>query len=1065
MAAVQSNIQTNIVEKSPQMDRLRLSCQFLLNCFGSMHHLKMAKIICFVLKDVETFLLSLDSTSRMETFTNLPLIEMDDLGFLKKISSAELDYTIVTKDECLLLFIVCHLSFKGKSHLKDISTKVKKLAPKVLKMIFTHKGRKTFISNYSQYFQLSNQCYVELASTFLAVRDPTESPEPYKFPKCEENADLPHSFRKNVLHQNTVDTSPQITDRICKIVREGIVFLFEHFKCRLDRHLVCIVLHALDEAKCPFLLLPQPQQMSLVKKIIEPLWVARVEDNSGTFLRPSLETFELNKEQRNLLFVSYAVSQSEKLRPSTLMDMLEMHKMDVTEFEQIDEYFEYKKDFFSINDDDCIQFENFPPAKWMANLLSSETTFPSASIDQSEMANNIAMSFKDLSLGGTGISKELTTASNAVIEYNSEKSIEETVKGVNVYEYSKETLDYLIFRLHDGIAYLLQLFDLNIHSGLLEVVLHVKKDCAIFFDLPTPQQVEVIRVSYRDFYIDGHGTVVLDGLTKQQKIFRWSESEKKLLCMAYIINRQCLFLRTTMIHYRDIFRIYHTYNIENSEPLNDLDQFEYFKKREDFFRVSSNGFVGLGIVSHVKFNYISIVMSDRTPNSGFLNNGTGIPIVNFGPIVLNQVAIIPGLNYRPPIFNGSSFVPRLPWNPVGVNTGAAMPTLNFGATNCNAIGMMPDSNRCPILSSSVQVNKNKPVVSYKYTGKTKAKGKKRAFKNENLLANTESLTQNENVFTTEPVAKDETKIINVLDNMNEAKRVKYSVLHLSQCFALEADDLTLIMCVLGDVKSYLLKLTLQDRGDFVNNCVPYLFIGSSGSLSSTEPISGSCILSDEEKIALFAAILLSREQELHFANMFDKFPEYNTTDLACVKSSLDQYKFVTKWNHVFFMNPDGLVKLLPHLVKNSEVSSSGNASLNTKKSSHVNNGEIMDSKNRKGSEHTKDYDKSIGTNYAPVCEESLAVTVESVACSSTVSECGCVKDSTKELRAKNFFSIVLSPSKIGFSASVLKEKLLLASSEVQHYISCVYKGSIPRFLRNHEEFYISPTSGNVCCKR
>ncbi|KAG8178911.1 hypothetical protein JTE90_017608 [Oedothorax gibbosus] len=1015
----------NGIGKSSQRDRLNFAAKFLLNCFDPMHHLKMAKIVCFVLKDVESYLLEMDGISRIEAFSTLPSILMDDLGFLETKEASKLGSEVVSQEELVLLFAVCYLSLNGKSHLDKIVEKMKISSQAIVSGFLTLDSktvRQSYLEKYPQFFHFVDEECLQLDAAFSLPKkgpskgvlktegfnhssDFTDSPpsgcqgssngaasskteafiqsanktvsitsgfqeaskksfassKTNKFLQSENSTDSPQSdcqrssegavsskteallqsensidspqldclgnlvsgasnmvisgvkkgsffnaesnrnatsalkieveinkeSKKDILKKTSSSPKEQkssrdnktkvssqgadsfkekeivvhdkgveetaittenleisLQDKICLAVRGGIMFLYERFKCQIDMHLVLVVLHVLQEAKNLFLSLTQSEQIALMKNIIGPLWVAAVEDNSGTYLRPSLEASELNKEQMDLLLISYQVSQSENVHYSTLLEMFEKHKIDVTEL----------KNFFSMNEGDCVKFANFPPAKWMAERLFRE--------------NNVA-----------------------------------------------------------------GLQDTNIHEITM-------------------------KRSFQE------------------------------------------------------------------------------------------------------------ALSRMPPN--WLNN----LVMNRGPILFNPILSIPRPviarpYFGPPFLNSNAFVPQMNYNPITINANLFTPRLNMQLLNPTV--MMPKIQfNLPVLNSNIycgaNVQNTEPVSE-----------NKRILTNGTSEISNPSI-QNQTSYSVQH-AKEENAVPVITDEVWE--KVKVAIFYLSQHFNLDGDDIFLIFYVLEDVNIFVMKLKEEARGKFVEKCLGYCFSCSSGLM----PEPG--IPEDENKVALFTALLLKRVKKWHFKKIFEKFLQRPTTDLdlPCGRALLESVK---KCNRVFSVSPDGIVELLPSLAARSSQVPSGNISSETKtKDQNTNRGNSnIDSSRTNFSEERNENCLVSKTENASRCNEVVETTVinENTAAAFNLPDVlnndessvvvpainsnndHCIRNSIMDIKTWNFFFVFLGQSKHGLGTEVLREKLRLASSEVQHYMACVYKDNILNFLQNQDDFYISPATGNVCYK-
>ncbi|KAG8178910.1 hypothetical protein JTE90_017607 [Oedothorax gibbosus] len=188
MASRQENPETAALR-----NRLCSASHFLLECFGSMHYLKMSKCICFVLKDVGTYFLhQMDLTSLEKIFREIPFTTLDELGFLKKITSDRLDNALrstkvfglvtneasserqrgVTKGELLLLFFVCYLSINRKTHYKKICKNLCDWAPPGVSqdMLSTSDPSKLeYFKKYKEHFRMDCSGSLELHNSFHSL--------------------------------------------------------------------------------------------------------------------------------------------------------------------------------------------------------------------------------------------------------------------------------------------------------------------------------------------------------------------------------------------------------------------------------------------------------------------------------------------------------------------------------------------------------------------------------------------------------------------------------------------------------------------------------------------------------------------------------------------------------------------------------------------------------------------------------------------------------------------------------------------------------------------------------
>ncbi|KAG8178909.1 hypothetical protein JTE90_017606 [Oedothorax gibbosus] len=1124
---------------------LGAAVSFLLSVFGPLSCKHVSECISYCFKEIAKLFTEITQKKRKEILSSFPGIELEG-SYLKLIKQHEFFVQYLSYDDYLYLFTTSYLALNGKTHYKILLYKLSLIAPDVADHFFEYYGPtwydhflrkpKCFVRMPSDHLKLSNYFYQNAkALTFSPALSQVGSCNKEFLNGKDSNNKILSNGTKNMFNQNSVykvensedlNTVPTLNaNNIFKLARKGAVFLFKYFNCPFDFNLVFIILHALDIARYNFLLLSKSEQMALVERILALIKTVKSQHTQK-------EEIPLTMGQCDVLFISYVVAgHYGKLPFKSLIDLFEKHNMDTQVLTKKDGYFHSNNPLFSLDMDLCISLKNFPPAKWMCERLSLPSTgVPDLMvICRTEAACSDAESTEVTDKG---------TESAKVDDNRTESSDAELIALETFSEYPTSTLANLVDNISNGIDHLLKYFEVNIHSSVLEIILHVTRDQCLntFLKLTPYQTMKVILLSFSSIYVDAQGMMIPIFTKKSRKT---SSKKGMVLCMAYIVSQK------GPISSHDLFKEYHE-RAGITKRWKYTQQLTYFKTRGNIFCVSPNGLVRLTKLPHISLDYVCILQRRLGNSNAKYDSNTKMPCINNNRADENiqpelGVTFSDNIEYKccvQDLKDDVTVVEKLTLEKEMINRviGSILYLCNCFYTVEKddlvymILGILLDVEayflELPLEDKDNFIEKcffNEYVQHSKDIRDVYSEVVSSPFGT--LISDDEKVMLFSRYLLIREKEVHFSHIFNRLQQCNEvAKKSFPTVPKLYNFFSNRKDMFS--MNSDGYVKLLFPSKTSNMASDM--NKPTFDFKENSFSSFYDFPVAheedyGSCLgvhagnevyhsnlhlnsvnlrscdiqgydgepSTSKEEVPSLSVKLVHKTENEEPCSLVERDPSITSSICSkLVKNSLKQRKWPSISN--FSTKDDIGITQIPTLIsndvplsKNQNVSDCGPMQKSNCEAHQPKIGRIpVKSRSLIVSKILGKTDSvhQIDTNAPFVATVNQDPTITQEKFSSLEIEtdqvlsvpsgnppekcayCCCATSVTKELRTKNFFIVILGQSKDGFPVFDLLEKLLFAAEEVQHYMSCVYKKDILHFIQNHDIFYVSSISGNICLK-
>ncbi|GFT24823.1 uncharacterized protein NPIL_415381 [Nephila pilipes] len=407
-----------------------------------------------------------------------------------------------------------------------------------------------------------------------------------------QNCSNEHVLEKNWLLKHS-------DQKICSKLVNGISFLVEFFNAIVDHDLLLLVLQVVNKGQFKFLFLPESSEAKILLKVFQcfasPLKKADVEK-----LLKGRDV--LSEEVENILFMAYLIFREKKLHYEKLCKkFIDYNKKLPAYMETASEALKYIRSLdylFLIKTDyvglqlfkivelglkNCFKISNFNHVE--ENIDKSTTTYQVEKIPE----------------------KKLHTVINSSSVSNCTKTF---LKNNPYSDYEKN--DYFFKKIQAGVIFFLQHCHLKAEVVLLEILLHALDENKFFINLPTKDQAEFMKKCFNIFSINQE-SVILPSVPSMPDV-KLKNEEKTLLAVIFVL------LENKKLHYRSIFK-----KLVNQVPIPSTDKAksQYFKTRNDHFKLENTGYVSLKNLPVIQLNddqfrdlfQISVIDSvDKYPN-------------------------------------------------------------------------------------------------------------------------------------------------------------------------------------------------------------------------------------------------------------------------------------------------------------------------------------------------------------------------------------------------------------------------------------------------------------------